>query len=67
MVMTIVRRGVTDFEERTVLDDDIVHMKGLEVGKPFRERDEMGRVIGAVELDELRLTRVMVTGPPEFG
>lgn len=58
-------------EEGAVLDDDIVHVEGLEIGEVFREGDEVGGVIGAVELEELRRRRrlvvwVTITPPTEL-
>lgn len=67
MLWTIMRRGVTHFEERPVLDHNIVHMAGLEVGEAIGQRNKMGRIFRLVELDQLRPSRVPVSSPPEFG
>nr|GMD17433.1 MutL-like protein 1 [Ipomoea batatas] len=57
-------REITYLEEGAVLDDDIVHVEGLQIGEAFREGDEVGGVVGAVELDELRRRCPVVIAPP---
>lgn len=57
---------VTDLEERAVLDDDVVHVSSPEVGKVSGEGNEVGGVVGTVELEELRLGRAGVAAPSEL-
>lgn len=49
-----------------IFDDDVVHVHGLEFGEAFWERDQVDRVVGAVELEELRFGGIPVATPPEF-
>ena len=38
----------------TIFNDNVVHMHGLEFGEAFGEGNQVGGVMGAVELEELR-------------
>lgn len=60
--------SITNFKKGSILDDDVVHMEGLEVIKVRRERDEVSRVLGAVELHEVRSEEWvgLVASPSEF-
>lgn len=40
----ISHKGIADFEERAILDDDVEHMEDLKVGEIFGERDQVGGV-----------------------
>ncbi|KAA8543870.1 hypothetical protein F0562_021953 [Nyssa sinensis] len=66
-VGTILSRGIADCKVIAVLDDDIVHVDGLEVGEVFRERNEMVGFFGSVELEKVRPVGVVVAGPAELG
>lgn len=63
----MLRSGVTNLKERAVLDDDVVHVEVLKVGEVSGEGDEVGGGVRAMELDEVRLVRVRVASPTEFG
>ena len=66
VVVVTVAVGVTDLKERTVLHYNIIHVKRLEVGKAFRKRNEVSRIIGAMELEQVRPVWVVVTGPTKL-
>ena len=57
---------ITNFKEGSILDNNIIHMNGLEVGEAFRQRNEMVGVVGPVELEQLGLSRVVVPGPSKL-
>lgn len=59
----LLQRKLTDLEGGPILDNDIVHVVGLEVVEAFGERNEVQRVIWPVKLDQVRPVRVVVTGP----
>ena len=50
----------------TIFNDNVVHMHGLEFGEAFGEGNQVGGVMGAVELEELRFGWIPVPAPPEF-
>lgn len=59
-------RWVTNLEEGAVLDDNVVHMEGADAGEVAGQGDEVGWVIRAVELQEVRSERIRVAGPAQL-
>lgn len=63
----MLRGELTNFKERAILDNNVIHMERLEVGEIYWKRYEVSAVFRLVELEKIRLVGVAVARPAEFG
>lgn len=63
---TLTRCRISNFKERSILHDNIIHMERFEAVEILRKRNEMRRVVRLVKLEKVGLAGVIVSTPAEF-
>lgn len=63
---TLTRCRISNFKERSILHDNIIHVERFEAIEISRKRNEMGRVVRLVKLQKVGLVGVIVASPAKF-